>query len=247
LEEAIESIILLVVLVTFAVVAYAYVLPLSYAQLRGAEVGSAIGVMLTFADQTARLVEGDSTGPVDFSFPYGIFDLAADGTVQVTANDIVLYNGTHQVLRYRTDIGGYPNAYVADRGSSPNSTFFGSVDAASLVYHYTCPSSGSACNRGWSYVVADMRVAVSNVAAGGNSTVHILVTQIEPVQVSLKRGPVQLMLQNVTVTTFTYGGGMILTVTCGDASNGSALSSNLPEISGQVQVALEVVTLSLQF
>jgi hypothetical protein len=246
LEEAVESIILLVVLVTFAVVAYAYVLPLSYAQLRGAEVRSAIGVMLTFADQTVRLVEGDSTGPVDFAFPYGIFDLAANGNVSILVNGVSIFNRTHEVLRYRTDIGGYPNAYVADRGSSPTSTFFSSVDAASLVYHYSCPSNDPACSRGWSYVVSDMRVAVSSISVGGVTVLHILVIQIEPAQVSLKRGPVQLTLQNVTTATSTYDNGVGLTVTCGNAPNGSPLSSSL-QVSGQVQVALEAVTLQLQF
>lgn len=89
MEEAVETIILLVVLVTFAVVAYAYVLPLSYAQLRGAEIRSAIGVMLTFSDQTVRLVEGDSTGSVDFAFPYGVFDVSSNGNVSILLGDRV--------------------------------------------------------------------------------------------------------------------------------------------------------------
>lgn len=239
MEEAVESVILLVVLVTFAVVAYAYVLPLSYAQLRGAEVRSAIGVMLTFADQTVRLVEGDSTGPVDFAFPYGVFELSNNGNVSVLVNGVSLFNGTHQVVRYRTDISGYPNAYVADRGSSPTNAFFSTVDTASLVYHYS--------RQGWSYVVSDMRVAVSSISVGGVAVLHILVTQIEPAQVSLKRGPVQLTLQNMTTATSTYDNGVDLTVTCGNDSNGSPLPPRSLQVSDQVQVALEVVTLQLQF
>jgi len=193
-----------------------------------------------------RLVEGDSTGPVDFAFPYGIFELAANGNISVLVNGVSVFNRAHQVLRYRTDIGGYPNVYVTDRGSSPTSAFFSSVDAASLVYHYSCSNLPTSCIKGWSYVVTDMRIAVSSISVSGVTVLHILVTQIEPAQVALKRGPVQLTLQNVTTASSTYNNGLALTVTCGNASNGSPLSSSL-QVSGQVQLALEIVTLSLQF
>jgi hypothetical protein len=67
-----------------------------------------------------------------------------------------------------------------------------------------------------------------------------------PVQLVLKRGPVQLTLQNVTVATSTYTNAVSLVVQCGLDSNGSPLTSSLQVSGSQIQVALEVVTLQLQ-
>ncbi len=237
MEEAIEATILLVVMVTFAMAAYAYVLPLSYAQLRSAEVRSAIGVMLTVSDQVARLVEGDPTGALDFSFPYGVFDISDDGNVSVLVNNISLLSGTHAVVRYRTDLGGYPNTFVADRGAVPQA-FFGSVDAASLVYHYSL--------NGWTYAVSDMKVAVSSYAVGDVTVLHVLVTQIEGGPLALKRGPVQFLPGNRTVIVAAYNGSVNLVIQCGLASNGSPLTSSLQVSASLVKVYLELVTVQLQ-
>jgi len=237
MEEALEATILLVVMVTFAMVAYAYVLPLSYAQLRGAEIRSAIGVMLTVSNQVTRLLEGDPTGPIDFSFPYGVFDVPSSGNVSVTVNNITIFEGAHSVIRYRTNMGGYPNTFVADRGALPQA-FFGSVESASLVYHY---SSG-----GWTYVISDMKVAVSSYASGSSTTLHILVAQIEVEQLALKRGPVQLLPSNRTVVKAIYNNAVNLVVQCGLDSNGSPLTSRLQASGNQVEVFLEVVTIQVQ-
>jgi len=237
MEEALEATILLVVMVTFAMTAYAYVLPLSYGQLRAGEVRSAIGVMMVLSDQLAKLVEGDPTGPVDFSFPYGDFGLSDNGEVSVMVNGISLFNGSHRILRYRTDLGGYPLTFVADKGAIPQA-FFGGVDAASLVYHY---SSG-----GYTYVVSDMKVAVSNHTRGAVAFLHVLVTQIEVGQLALKRGPVQFTLDNRTVTTAVYNGSVSLVVQCGLASNGSPLTSSLQIASGSVEISVEVVNVQVQ-
>lgn len=252
MEEIVAATLVFILLMSVAILAFAYTLPTINTYIRFSEVTAATSYLKRISQTSANLMMGDAgTSVIRFSFIYGVLSVNSTGTTSVCYStspngqcDSHLYQPVpHFVFSYVSSATGFPPSHVLDRGTTERAAYVDQtpLDAA-LVYHYT--SSGR------TYVVADQKVLFSVISNGQQGTVvHIYILNVQPVpNLAVKTGALSLIV-NSTSTTITQiqSSSATFRVQCGVDGSGAALVNSIPVTSsnGQIAVYLNVLTLAV--